>query len=210
MGIEIGGFYDLMSDLGHYAENWWWVFPTVVVGLIFWWRRGGAGGFLTSDGGPSKIAWLCPGMKKIANFSRYSQFADLLALLIEQDVPLQEALVLAAEATNDLAIQDAARAVADATSRGWTPSSRLPEHSGFPPFLYWLITRKEEQKGLVSALRAAADMYRRRAVLITEWIKVTFPVLAAVIIGGGATLIYTLTIFYPLTELLKRLAMPAI
>ena len=35
-------------------------------------------------------------MKKIANFSRYSQFADLLALLIEQDVPMQEALVLAA------------------------------------------------------------------------------------------------------------------
>jgi type II secretory pathway component PulF len=199
-----------MSDLGHYAENWWWLFPTVVVGLIFWWRRGGAGGFLTRDGGPSKIAWLCPGMKKITNFSRYSQFADLLALLIEQDVPLQEAVVLAAEATNDLAIQDAARAVADATSRGWTASSRLPEHSGFPPFLYWLITRKEEQKGLVSALRAAADMYRRRAVLITERIKVTFPVLAAVISGGGAPLIYTLTIFYPLTELLKRLAMPAI
>ena len=59
---------------------------------------------------------------------------------------------------------------------------------------------------MVSALRAAADMYRRRAVLRAEWIQVVFPVLAAVIIGGGATLIYTFTVFCPVTDLLKKLS----
>jgi type II secretory pathway component PulF len=182
----------------------------LVVAFVLWWRRSGERGFLSGDGKPSHFAWLCPGLGKITKNFRYSQFADLSALLIEQDVPVQEAIVLAAETTNDLALQDAARAIADATSRGMDVSHGHSGSSGFPPFLHWLITRKVEQEGLVSALRAAGDMYRQRAVVIIEWIKISFPVLAAVIIGGGATLLYALSIFWPLTELLKRLAEPMI
>lgn len=201
-------FYTFMIELGEYAKPWGWVFPAVVVALILWWRRSGERGFLSGDGTPARFAFLCPGLGKIMKYFRYSQFADLLALLIENDVSLQEAMVLAAETTNDLALQDAARAIADATARGMDVSYGLSGHSGFPPFLHWLITRRQEQEGLVSALRAAGEMYRRRAVVITEWIKIAFPVLAAIIIGGGATLLYTLSIFLPLTELLQRLADP--
>ncbi len=198
MGFD-SGFYDFLNDIGHLGGSpWGLVFPAVIVALIIWWRRG--------DGGISQLAGLCPGVGKIITYSHHAQFADLLALLIEHDVPLQEAILLAAEATNDLAIQDAARAIAVATSLGGVHPGSSPGHAGFPPFLYWLITRREEQTGLVSALRAASDMYRRKAVLIAEWIKVAFPVAAAVIIGGGATLIYTLTVFWPYTQLLKILS----
>lgn len=203
-------FYAFLSEIGRHALTWGWVFPAVVVALIIWWRRAGDGGFLSQEGRPTGIAWLCPGVRKITKFYRYSQFADLLALLIEQDVPLQEAIVLAAESTNDVTMVYAARSIADVSSRGLIVPMKMPGDNGFPPFLQWLITRREEQAGMVSALRAAADMYRRRAVLITEWIKVSFPVAAAVFIGGGATLIYTLTVFWPLTELLKTLAQPTI
>jgi general secretion pathway protein F len=204
------GLYEWLIDLGRYANPWGWVFPAVVVGLILWWRRAGDRGFLSDDNSTAKFAWLCPGLGKILKYLRYSQFADLLALLVENDVALQEAVVLSAETTSDLALQDAARAIADATSRGMDASYGLSNHSGFPPFLHWLITRRQEQEGLVSALRAAGDMYRRRAIAITDWIKVTFPVLAAIILGGGATLLYTLSIFGPMAEMLKRLASPMI
>jgi type II secretory pathway component PulF len=178
------------------------------VAIVIWWRRTGDGGFFSSDGAAARFAWLCPGLGKIMRYFRYSQFAELLALLVENDVPMQEAIVLAAETTNDPALQDAARAIADATSRGMDASYGLSNSSGFPPFLRWLITRRQEQDGLVSALRAAGEMYQRRAVVISEWIKVTFPVLAAVVIGGGATLLYALSIFVPFTELLHTLAGP--
>jgi general secretion pathway protein F len=201
--------YDLLTEVGRYANPWGWVFPLLIVGLIIWWRRSGQQ-FLTGDGAPSGPACLCPGVRNIARFYRSAQFADLLALLIEHDVPMPQAIVLAAETTNDHVMQNAARAIADATSRGLFVSNMPNEKTGFPPFLHWLITRREEQEGLVSALRAAADMYRRRAVLITEWIQVAFPVFAAVVIGGGATLLYTLTVFLPITEILKALSEPFI
>jgi type II secretory pathway component PulF len=202
------GLYQQLTELGRDAHVWGWIFPAVIVVMVFWWRWAGERGFLSGDGVPAGFAWLCPGLGKILKDFRYSQFADLLALLIENDVPLQEAIVLAGETTNDLALQNSARAIADATSRGIDVTYGLSGYTGFPPFLHWLITRRQEQEGLVSALRAASDMYHRRAVAITEWIKVSFPVLAAVFIGGGATLLYTLSIFYPLTELLRRLADP--
>ncbi len=145
--------YHRLIDLGRHAKPWGWVFPLLVAAFVLWWRRAGERGFLSGDGRPSSFAWLCPGLGKITKNFRYSQFADLSALLIEQDVPVQEAIVLAAETTNDLALQDTARAIADATSRGMDASYGLSGSSGFPPFLHWLITRREEQEGLVSALR---------------------------------------------------------
>lgn len=204
------GLYEAFVDFGRDVHLWGWIFPAAMVVLIFWWRRQGEGSFLSGDGAPAPFAWLCPGLGKIQKNFRYAQFADLLALLVENNVTLQEAIVLSAETTNDPALQDAARAIADATSRGMDVSSGISGVAGFPPFLHWLITRKQEQDGLVSALRVAGNMYRRRAVVITEWLKVTFPVLAAILIGGGATLLYTLSIFYPLTEMLKKLAAPTL
>lgn len=209
IGLDVR-LYDWLVNVGRDAYVWGWIFPAVIVAIILWWRRSGEGSFLSGDGASARFAWICPGLGKILKNFRYAQFADLLALLIENNVALQEAVVLSAETTNDLALQDAARAIADATSRGMDVSYGLSGYTGFPPFLHWLITRRQEQEGLVSALRAAGEMYRRRAVVITEWIKVSFPVLAAIVIGGGATLLYTLSIFYPMTEMLKKLAAPMI
>ena len=201
------GLYGALADIGRTSIYWGWVLPAVVIGLIIWWRRSGQQ-FLTGEGKPAGLACCCPGVKQISTYYRSAQFADLLALLVEQDVPMPQAIVLAAETTNDPAMQNAARAIADATSRGLFVPGGASGRSGFPPFLHWLITRREEQEGLVSALKAAADMYRRRAVLITDWIQIAFPMIAAVVIGGGATLLYTLTVFYPLAEILKALADP--
>ncbi len=209
-GLRASEVLDVLTDLGNDVAWWGWILPAAVAAFLIWWKKTGGREFLSGDGSLSHIAFLCPGVRWIAKFSRYSQFADLLALLIEHDVPLSEAIVLAADTTNDPALQDAARGIAELSSRGHVRPGGLPGHGGFPPFLHWLITRREEQTGMVSALRAAADMYRRRALLRAEWIQVVFPVLAAVIIGGGATLIYTLTVFLPVTELLRRLADPVI
>ena len=209
-GLRTSEVLDCLTELGRHVSWWGWILPAAMAALIIWWKKAGERDFLAGNGTPANIAFLCPGVRRIAKFYRYSQFAELLALLIEQDVPLPEAIVLAADTTNDRAMQDAARAIAELSSQGHIRPEGLPGHRGFPPFLHWLITRREEQTGMVSALRAAADMYRRRAVLRAEWIQVVFPALAAVIIGGGATLIYTLTVFYPVTELMKRLADPVI
>ena len=49
-------------------------------------------------------------------------------------------------------------------------------------------------------------MYRRRAVSRIEWFKFSFPLIAGALIGGGATLLYALSLFYPFVDLLKELS----
>lgn len=194
--------------LGELAILWWWVLPALVVVFLIWWWWTGRQGMFSDDGTPTGLARFCPGVRRVSKLYQSSRFADLLALLLEHDVPLPEAIVLAAETSGDPAMRMAAHRVADATVRGFALPSGVPSSSGFSPFLHWLITRREEQKGLVTSLRSAADMYCRRAILITDWIQLIFPVIAAVVIGGGATLAYTLTLFLPLTELLESLSNP--
>lgn len=207
----------IFSDMGLGSQSlefftwfWWawlsWAIPVLVVLFVIWWWWSSRRGMFSDDGTPAGLARFCPGVGRVGKLYQSSRFADLLALLLEHDVPLPEAILLAAETGSDPAMRTAARTVADATSRGLALPSGIPASSGFSPFLHWLITRREEQKGLVLSLRAAADMYRRRAILITDWIQVAFPVMAAVLIGGGATLVYTLTLFLPLTELLETLS----
>lgn len=201
---------EFANGLGKWAMRLWWAVPVLVLLFLIWWWWTGRKGVLSDDGTPAGLARFCPGVRRVSKLYQASRFADLMALLLEHDVPLPEAIVLAAETSGDPAMRDAAHRVADATARGIELPSTVPASSGFSPFLHWLITRREEQKGLVASLRAAADMYCRRAILVTDWIQIVFPILAAVIIGGGATLAYTLTLFIPLTELLESLASPKI
>ena len=57
--------------------------------------------------------------------------------------------------------------------------------------------RAREQPGL-----DGDESAERRA----EWSRIAVPIVACVILGGGATLLYALALFLPITELLQALA----
>lgn len=59
---------------------------------------------------------------------------------------------------------------------------------------------------VVSALRQAGELYRRRAAEWADWCAVILPGLLLVIVGGGTVLVYALTFFLPLLEMLEGLA----
>jgi hypothetical protein len=54
-------------------------------------------------------------------------------------------------------------------------------------------------------LRHAGQIYRRRAGSVSTWIKLIFPIVAAIVIGGGVTLLYAATLFGPLAAFWKDL-----
>jgi hypothetical protein len=43
-------------------------------------------------------------------------------------------------------------------------------------------------------------MYRRRAATLANWFKLLFPIGAALLIGGGVTVLYALAMFGPLAQ----------
>ena len=204
--LPVHGALQVLIALRDTIAWWGWLLPVLLAGGVGWWSITIRRATLSIVGRESGLGWV-PGIGRIATNYFWATFADLLALLIEQQVPLPEAVVLAADATGQPRMQESARHLAAAIAGGqtWTASRELP---GFPTFLKWLMTQGQQQGNLVPALRQFADGYRRRAQYGIEWIRLAFPSAAALLIGGGAAFCYALSLFLPLVGFMEDLAAP--
>lgn len=148
--------------------------------------------------------WM-PGMRAVLRNLHRANFAEMLALLIEHRVPLPRAFPLAADATGARPMLIDAQQIAVSLEQGRSLADVLPRTHTFPPLMRWMMSAGERQGTLAAALRHTTDVYRRRAEYQAEWLKLTLPVLLTVIIGGGAVLIYALSLFLPLSQLLRSM-----
>lgn len=194
-----------LESIGHSVKFWGPVLPALVfVGFLVWLGTGRASAFRPGRIGRG-LRWV-PWMKSILDGATAAQFADWLALLIEHGVPWPDALRLASEATGDPGLTKPAHELADAAMRGESIETGLSHTTGLPPLLGWLLVVGRSQDALVPALRHAAETYRRRAERKAAMLRVTLPTLMLLILGGSATLLYTMTLFVPWTGLLTRLS----
>lgn len=173
--------------------------------VIGWWFSTGRARVLDFSG-PGRLFILIPGMSRIRANHQFAGFSSMLALMVEHGVPLNEGVLLAAEVTGDRALMDSARQMTESVSAGNGMNETGTGRSAFPPFLRWLILRSPSQESFAKSLRLAGDMYRRRALYQAEWLKLSFPIIAGIGIGGGATFVYALALFLPLSEMLQALA----
>lgn len=187
---------------------YWALVPPLLLFLFaLIWMRTGSSQLLNFKGTSRLIGWI-PGVKKIASYYRYGNFAELMSLLIQQKIPFSQAIVLAAEATGDDQLVQSARLMSERHSQAQLESRGTAKAYGWPPLLTWLLTTKEHQGKLSLALKNAADMYRRKAAQHTRWFRIMFPIFTGAIIGGGTVLCYCLVLFLPFTDMLKQLASP--
>ena len=120
-----------------------------------------------------------PGWARLLADFEAANFAELLALLLEHQVPYPSALVLAAEAAGAPRLVDGAGRVAEAIRRG-APVATAVEAAGrgaFPPMLRWTLATGQAQGSLVSALHHLAELYRRRATYRAEQIALFLPMI---------------------------------
>jgi type II secretory pathway component PulF len=135
----------------------------------------------------------------------------LLALLVEHQTPLSEAVVLSAEASGDPRLTLAAKQLAAEIGSGIANPSGAEEPRGLaeiPPLLRWLIATGGNQASFAAALRDAADTYRRRAIRRADWLRLYLPMLLTLGIGGTVVLLYALSLFVPWTSMLFELTKP--
>jgi type II secretory pathway component PulF len=132
-------------------------------------------------------------------------FAEVLAMLVEQHVPLQEALPLAGAAAGGKSVEAAATTLAEALQRGDTS---IPPPPGIPPLLSWLILASPRQPELVRALRHSADVYRRRAIRMSAFLGSYLPIFLSAFIGGMIALYYVVLTMAPVYYLMHQLGQP--
>ena len=209
--LDSGAVLDRLDWLGRTAA--WWVIPVPLAASIllgWWWRRSGRMLWRKSVAGrPSRWSrWLrCgAGIRQTLHHGRMATFAEVLALLVKQGVPMHDSLVLAAEASGDRAITNASRQIADRLRRGEVLKRREDLPTGFSPLLGWLLVTSDRQPELSEALSRSATVYRHRAERAGAWTAVYLPIFLTVFVGGTATLIYGLATFMPFVRLLTSLS----
>lgn len=193
-----------ISGLGRYVVYWGPVVPVVVFTLLAWWLAAGRAGAL-QPGWSGRFVGMIPWMRKLVAATEAANFSDLLALLLEHQVPVPSAVRLAANASCDSAMRRSAEELAVASEQGRTLADAVRAPSTLPPMLRWLIAGGSKQGMLVPALRHAGETYRRRALNQAEMIRVLLPTFLMLGVGATATLVFGLALFVPFGSLLYTL-----
>ena len=189
------------------ATIWYWapVVPVLFLILGFRWVFSGRSTSLDGTSISSAMGLIRPVGRMLADY-RSANFAELLALLIEHQVPLEEAVRLAGEASGNRSFRRAASSLADQLRQGVT--GVVEDRGLFPPLLAWMISAGHRQASLPLALVQIAHTYRSKAEARARMLQAGLPTLLMLTIGGGTVLCYGVTLFVPLTALWESLAAP--
>ncbi len=208
--LEVPGreLFEVMAGWGPSAVYWGPLVPAGVILLAGLWWYGSARAAVAEPRRAARLIGWLPWMGRALQWSRTAAFVELLTLLLENRVPLDEAMVLAADASGDPQWRPAIKNLAAVLRRGETPSKRHLAATGMPPLLRWLISAGQRHDALLPALKHAAETYRRRAEHRAKLARTFLPMVLTITIGGTAVLIYALLLFVPYVGMLRALGMP--
>jgi type II secretory pathway component PulF len=205
MGSDGGAVFHVVRMLSDSLPFWVAIPPALLIALLYVWFRSNSSRTMLFRGLPKRLSWF-PGVSRIAADQHRASFAELLALLVENEVPLLEGLPLAARACGSRKLTCAAQQMAAAAEQGQSLTQDSQAAKQFPPFLRWALTSSTEAASLARTLRLAAKTYRHRAERRAEWLRIVMPMLTCVVLAGGVTLLYCLSVFAPVFRLIQDLS----
>jgi type II secretory pathway component PulF len=191
--------------LGEHLVYWVPILPVILVlSMAAWWRSGRAA--TLRPGRLSGLLRLVPGLRSMLALAQTADFADLLSLMIENGVPLDQGVELAAEAAGAPSLRIAAAEIADGVRRGDALTTLATQQRGLPPMLAWVLSTTSARGPLASALRHTAATYRRRAARKAEALLTILPTILLCVVGFTAAAIYAASVFQPVIMLWFDLA----
>jgi type II secretory pathway component PulF len=197
--------HDAFEKLVYTLPIWGAVIPLVFASYMAWvWYASGRAslGFelhpLFSFGALGTLA-------RMQRASRYASLAELLSLLVINDVPLPDAVRLASAALGSRRISEGGAALADRLGRGEPVHDAPP---GFPPLLAWMIAAGYSKDHLVRSLSRTAEVYRDEVTRRSQWLAVYAPLMLTIVVAGSAVLLYAGLTLGPWLAIMRRLTMP--
>jgi len=150
------------------------------------------------------LAWI-PLIGPLWRWGRLAYFSRVMRMLLEQRVPLPEALRLTAEGLPNRALAAACRRAAAQVEAGRPLSASLAAQRQFPPTLIPLVEWGERTPALAEAFRAAAEMFEGRTHYQQVFLgAILTPTLFVVIVAFVGTIMTALLL--PLISLIQHLA----
>jgi type II secretory pathway component PulF len=154
------------------------------------------------------IPWLLQSVPLIGpplRLSRLAQFARLLGLLLDQQVPLPEALRLTASALHDPDMALACRQMAIDVESGRALHESLTKKKCFPASLAPLVQWGQQSAALGDAFRAAAEMFEGGAQSRSTPLEIVIAPLAFLAVAAFIGF-FVLAMLLPLISLIQKLS----
>lgn len=203
-----GVFLESLKGIFQSWPTWAWIPPVLLLTVVLAWVFQGRKAFYPQCRS-NWVFWVIPGLRTILRSWHWSSFQDLLATLIEHQVPLPQALLLAGDATVDETISQTARELSQVINQGGeVRGEKLPAKT-IPTHLRWALLSAPDPQVMTDCLRQGAESSRDQATRKLSLIRTIFPAACIVVFGGGAVLLYAMSVFVPLTELLSELVLEA-
>ena len=196
-----------LRTLGDSVIYWGPILPALLALGVAWWVRSGRAGGFQPGRGWRLIRWF-PWMKGMLSNFEAANFADILALLLEQHLAYPEAIRLAADATGDPKLARSCRALAESIERGEPAAAGLTSARAFPPAPLAPCDGDAPDDAGLGLAKCGSDV-PQAGIYRAEKIRVYLPILLLFGIGGMATLGFGLALFVPFSTMLRDLAIPA-
>ena len=151
--------------------------------------------------------YLIPGVRGTVRELRFYNLARILSLLVERDLPLNDALRLSGACSGSKYLEAACMEAANRVERGELPGisdSREWNPGDLPPLLAVGVRQAvlhEEQ--LTQRLSGIVGYYRRRLHTSLVWLQSVVPVALLMVIAGTAVILYSLTVFWPVVQIFQ-------
>lgn len=139
-----------------------------------------------------------------------ARFSRLLALLVDMEIPMPQALELAGRGCQDASLDYSSWKAADDVRKGKMLSDALSARRQFPrsmgPMIKWgeHAAPHSSSKALADALRTAADMFEGRLEGQLGLLRAVVPPLCFLLVFWGAMFLVSAT-FLPLISLIEKL-----
>jgi general secretion pathway protein F len=183
------------------ARSMMWLLPGLWLLLLGCLLIGYLGAGRSAVLGGSRLG-RAPAIARLRMESQLATFHEVLALLIDQQVPLDEAVALSADTVGSGQLRAGAHELS-ARLRGGERGTPLV--AGVPALLTWLLMSNTPSAQLVGALRRAAAAHRRRVDELAAWVGVYLPIAVSAGVGGVLTLCYVLLVMGPFYYLMHGL-----
>jgi general secretion pathway protein F len=201
-GVSLPALTILLIEISHVFAVTWQFWVEALIGLFVFWLL-----LRFVLNGPSRRTLL--GRLPVVGFvwrnTSLAEFCHLLALLLECEVPLAEALRFTASGVNDSAIDEASSRMVRDVEGGMTLSESITRYEVFPKGLSRIVAWAEKAQSLPATLHMAGEMYEAGASVQCGLAGTVLAVMVitSIVLGIGLVVI---GLFLPLINLISRLS----
>jgi general secretion pathway protein F len=200
-GIQLPWVTEVLMAASRYFQVGWTIGAESLVGVVLFFVF--IRFFMTEKVRRGLIARV-PILGAVWRNTSLAEFCHLLALLLESEIPLDQAVRLTGEGVQDSAIDLSCKAMAAEIAGGLTLSQAITRKPVFPVGLARVLRWAEGHQGLAESLHTTAEMFEARARAQASFAGTVLAILAVLLmIFTILTVIFG--VFLPMYNLISRL-----